>query len=41
MSNYERAEIDAKFGILMSDMASDSIFMWYYEKLEERSSKDN
>jgi hypothetical protein len=41
MSEVERAQNDARFGIIMSDLARDSIFMWYYEKLEEHDKKDN
>jgi hypothetical protein len=38
MGNVERAELDARFGIIMVELADDSVFMWYYEKLEEAAS---
>lgn len=41
MSNVERAEIDARFGILMASMAEDSVFMHYYKKLVIASVEDD
>lgn len=35
MDNVERATTDARFGIIMTSMSDDTVFMWYYAKLEE------
>ena len=41
MNNYERAQTDAKFGLIMVGMTQDSVFMHLYEQMENHDADED